>query len=105
MRTHPTPQDNNPAAFSAGELSSILAIWRGVSEDYAPFDIDVTTEEPVGLPLSQWVRAVIGGSSGAGNCKSVAPRDGSAIVLHSPCIYPALTAGAAQQGLCCTCRQ
>jgi hypothetical protein len=61
--------DGNPAAFSAGELSSILAIWRGVSEDYAPFDVDVTTEEPVGLPLSQWVRAVIGGDSGPGNCE------------------------------------
>jgi hypothetical protein len=61
--------DGNPATFSADELGSILAIWRGVSEDYAPFDVDVTTEEPVGLPLSQWVRAVIGGTSGAGTCE------------------------------------
>lgn len=70
--------DGNPAAFSAGEMASILAIWRGVSEDYAPFDVDVTTEEPVGLPLNQWVRAVIGGSSGTGNCKSVGSGNGCA---------------------------
>jgi hypothetical protein len=44
------------------ELSNILAIWRAVAEDYAPFDVDVTTEEPVGVPLTQWVRCVIGGN-------------------------------------------
>lgn len=27
-------QDGNPAAFSAGELTNIVAIWRAVAEDY-----------------------------------------------------------------------
>jgi len=32
--------------FSTEELSRIQGIWQRVAEDYAPFDIDVTTEEP-----------------------------------------------------------
>ena len=31
------------ATFSASEQKDIIAIWRAVSEDYAPFDVDVTT--------------------------------------------------------------
>ena len=38
--------DGNPAAFSATELERIQYIWQRVAEDYAPFDVDVTTEEP-----------------------------------------------------------
>ncbi|WNB77785.1 PKD domain-containing protein [Methylomonas koyamae] len=38
--------DGNPAAFSATELNNIKQIWQRVAEDYAPFDVDVTTEEP-----------------------------------------------------------
>ncbi len=37
--------DGNPAAFSEAELSNIREIWQRVAEDYAPFDVDVTTEE------------------------------------------------------------
>lgn len=39
--------DGNPAAFSDTELTRIQNIWRRVAEDYAPFDVDVTTEEPL----------------------------------------------------------
>lgn len=38
--------DADPA-FSDTELANIQAIWRQVAEDYAPFDVDVTTEAPV----------------------------------------------------------
>lgn len=38
--------DGNPASFSATELERIQYIWQRVAEDYAPFDVDVTTEEP-----------------------------------------------------------
>ena len=34
------------AAFSDIELAAIQSIWQRVSEDYAPFDIDVTTQDP-----------------------------------------------------------
>ena len=37
------------ATFSNGELNEIITWWKYVVEDYAPFDVDVTTEEP---PLS-----------------------------------------------------
>lgn len=38
--------DSNPAAFSDTEKNNIKAIWQRVAEDYAPFDVDVTTAEP-----------------------------------------------------------
>lgn len=38
--------DGNPAAFAATELDRIQYIWQRVAEDYAAFDVDVTTEEP-----------------------------------------------------------
>lgn len=36
--------DGNQASFSDTELAKIQDIWKRVSEDYAPFDVDVTTE-------------------------------------------------------------
>jgi hypothetical protein len=33
-------------AFSSTELNRIQMIWQRVAEDYAPFNVDVTTEEP-----------------------------------------------------------
>lgn len=38
--------DGNPNSFSDSERNSIAEIWHRVSEDMAPFDIDVTTEDP-----------------------------------------------------------
>jgi hypothetical protein len=38
--------DGNDAAFTDGEKEGIQTIWQRVSEDYAPFDVDVTTEDP-----------------------------------------------------------
>lgn len=38
--------DNNPGSFSTTELNNIKLIWQRVAEDYAPFDVDVTTQEP-----------------------------------------------------------
>jgi hypothetical protein len=57
-------QDGNTSSFSQTELNNILAIWRGVAEDYHVWDVDVTTEDPGDAYLANWsVRAVIGGSS------------------------------------------
>ena len=58
-----------------GEMIRIQEIWEQVAEDFAPFDVDVTTEEPADLNdlIRDWsdpaderwgVRAVLGGSSG-----------------------------------------
>ena len=42
----PFDLDGNPSGFSAAEAAAIAEIWHRVAEDYAAFDIDVTTEEP-----------------------------------------------------------
>lgn len=42
----PFDLDGSPATFNSTELQRIQNIWRRVAEDYAPFDVDVTTEEP-----------------------------------------------------------
>ncbi len=43
---NPFDLDGDSASFSAKERNAIAEIWHRVAEDYAPFDIDVTTEEP-----------------------------------------------------------
>lgn len=37
--------DNGPG-FTDGELTAIQDVWARVAEDFAPFDVDVTTEDP-----------------------------------------------------------
>ena len=41
-----TPAPNHISAFSNTELRDIYEIWLRVSEDYMPFDVNVTTKEP-----------------------------------------------------------
>jgi len=41
--------DFNSASFNVEEQAIISRIWGRVAEDFAPFDIDVTTERPAGL--------------------------------------------------------
>jgi PKD repeat protein len=36
--------DGDPSTFSDAERTRIQSIWQRVSEDYSPFDVDVTTE-------------------------------------------------------------
>ncbi|MFM6986806.1 MAG: M12 family metallo-peptidase [Hydrogenophaga sp.] len=38
--------DSDRSQFSTAEKEAILDIWRRVAEDYAPFDVNVTTVEP-----------------------------------------------------------
>lgn len=42
----PYDVDGIPSSFSDTERANIAEIWRRVAEDYAPFNIDVTTELP-----------------------------------------------------------
>ncbi len=44
--------DGNLSAFSTQELSDIAEIWRQVAEDFAPFNVNVTTKEPRSLPVT-----------------------------------------------------
>jgi Bacterial Ig domain/Metallo-peptidase family M12B Reprolysin-like len=38
--------DGVPGSFSTAELNNIVNVWRRVAEDYAPFNVDVTTQLP-----------------------------------------------------------
>lgn len=38
--------DGDDTVFSTSEIDRIAESWRRVAEDFAPFDVDVTTEEP-----------------------------------------------------------
>lgn len=42
----PYDTDGDSASFSTSERASIAEIWHRIAEDFAPFDIDVTTQEP-----------------------------------------------------------
>ncbi len=63
--------DSDYTTFSVSEASIIQEVWAWVSEDYAPFDVDVTTQDPGVSALSKsnssdttyGIRIVIGGSS------------------------------------------
>jgi PKD repeat protein len=70
-----TPPYSNDAtvstAFAQAELDNIYSIWQRVAEDYAPFDVNVTTQDPGVEALRKTtstdaqfgVRVCIGGSS------------------------------------------
>ena len=53
--------DNNPATFNAAETQWVSEIWARVAEDYAPFQINVTTVDPGAINDFEAVRVVIGG--------------------------------------------
>lgn len=69
--TPPYDTDGIPTSFSNTELGNIQDIWQRVAEDYAPFEVDVTTEDPgtAGIVKSGstdvnfGIRVCIGGSS------------------------------------------
>ncbi|MBQ9873453.1 MAG: hypothetical protein IJM30_03225 [Thermoguttaceae bacterium] len=44
--TPPYDRDDNPSSFNNDELRNIYEIWLRVSEDYAPFNVNVTTKDP-----------------------------------------------------------
>ncbi|HVJ67330.1 MAG TPA: SdrD B-like domain-containing protein [Caulifigura sp.] len=67
--TTPAFSTDSSAAFSDAELERIQLIWQRVAEDYAPFNVNVTTQDPgtagivkSGTGDTAWgVRVVIGG--------------------------------------------
>ena len=46
LTARPYDLDGVETSFSSAELDNIAEIWRRVAEDYAAFDIDVTTAQP-----------------------------------------------------------
>lgn len=54
--------DSDLNTFSTTETASIEEIWKRVAEDYAPFDVDVTTVDPGNLNGPNNIRVAIGGA-------------------------------------------
>jgi PKD repeat protein len=46
INSAPYSLDGDPSTFNTAEQDAIQYIWQRVAEDFAPFDVDVTTEEP-----------------------------------------------------------
>ncbi len=46
VNVSPYDTDGNPAVFGTAEQDVVHEVWARVAEDYAPFDVDVTTQEP-----------------------------------------------------------
>ncbi len=38
--------DADPTTFTDAERTVVIDVWRRVAQDYAPFDVDVTTQDP-----------------------------------------------------------
>lgn len=53
--------DGDATTFSQQELNNIYEIWQRIAEDFAPFNVDVTTEEPPSFEDGVAMRASIGG--------------------------------------------
>ena len=55
-------QDGDPTTFNDAELAAMQKIWQYVAEDYAPFNINVSTVEPASFADGVALRSVIGGN-------------------------------------------
>ena len=54
--------DADTTAFSSNELAAIKEVWQRVAEDFAPFNINVTTVDPGNFANGKALRVAIGGS-------------------------------------------
>lgn len=61
IKTPPFDQDGDLRSFSAAELDAIREIWGRVAEDFAPFNINVTTVDPRDFGDGHGIHVVIGG--------------------------------------------
>jgi hypothetical protein len=49
----PYDTDGNPASYSTAEQDVVRDVWARVAEDYAPFDVDVTTQQPTAAAIDR----------------------------------------------------
>jgi hypothetical protein len=47
VKAVPFDTDGSPKTFSDAERTTIQYIWQRVAEDFSPFDVDVTTQQPL----------------------------------------------------------
>ncbi|MDI1251189.1 MAG: immunoglobulin domain-containing protein, partial [Lacunisphaera sp.] len=76
----PFDNDGDPATFSSSEQLYIEQVWKRVAEDYAGFDVDVTTEEPAVFTATTG-RAVITTSVDANGVSMPSPSAGGVAYL------------------------
>ena len=55
--------DSDLTTYNSTEAAGIRAIWQRVAEDFAPFNLDVTTIEPDSFANREGLRVAIGGNS------------------------------------------
>jgi hypothetical protein len=58
ITSDPFSWDGSPA-FDATELNAVKTIWRNVAEDFSPFSVDVTTEQPLTPDLNHYIQVII----------------------------------------------
>jgi hypothetical protein len=46
LTTQPFDLDGDPSVFSVNERVAVVSIWQAVAQDFAPWAVDVTTEDP-----------------------------------------------------------
>lgn len=49
----PYDTDGNPTSWSTAEQDVVRDVWARVAEDYAPFDVDVTTQQPTAAAIDR----------------------------------------------------
>jgi len=54
----PYTTDGDLTTFTSSELTNIEIIWKRVSEDFAPYNVDVTTEDPGSAAFSAGSTAI-----------------------------------------------
>jgi hypothetical protein len=47
LEAKPYDLDGDPDTFNDAELANIAEIWRRIAEDFSPFEVDITTRDPV----------------------------------------------------------
>ena len=88
ITSKPFSTDSDLTTFSPTELDVITEVWRRVAEDYAPFNINVTTVDPgnltdkvtakvqIGGSYSDWLGSAAGGIAFIGGFNNGAPNTG-----------------------------
>ncbi len=64
LRTQAFDSNGNAAGLSGAEMSAVREIWLRVAEDFAPFNLNVTTVEPGPAAAARSLRVVIGATAG-----------------------------------------
>lgn len=81
----PYDSDNSPNTFSSTERQQIIGMWRRIAEDYAPFDVDVTTEDPGAAAISRTNSSDVNYGSRVLITKSVTPCSNGQTLYSAAC--------------------